>query len=399
MVDDVKADKAPDMTPEQAAKIEAEALARAKAFDAQVKELLARKALETAMAPPPAPAPADPAVAAAKQAKESADLRKAEAEADKAAVEARNAAGAAAVPKLPDAPTSGKITLSEGAGLAEATMLGVESVGSLAQAIAQRLNALPAGGRAARRFALVPMTAVPDLQRWVAFGVRRRIMRQRIDALAADEAAAALPTDAAVTAAAVSAGLAFLATALNWLKPDHEFKGLALDGSDPMLLAALAEQLLALKAEVHLPSLQGSVAAEPGQPALQALREPFDMLDSVAAWAAKTTPLHPRWTALQAELKAWCDSLVAADAAGVVPLQALVREAQTLGALGPGAYVVGVTLHKLVGSAHAKKGGLGGSELLVSGAAVASYVAWAAADGTVVSAGLLPHEGRRRSVR
>jgi hypothetical protein len=351
--------------------------------------------------PSPAPAPADPAVAALKLAKERADLRKAEADADKAVVEARNAAAAASVPKLPESPTSGKVTLGENAGLAEATMLGMKAVRSLAKAIALRLRAIPpAAAGLPPSFALVPMSALPDLQRWVAFVARAKTAQRRIESLLDDEGGAGL--DAVVTAAGVSASVALVTTALNWLKPDHEFKGLQVDSSDPMLIAALADELLLRGVKVHLPAVQASVPALPDAATLEQLAAPFHLLDTAALWAAKATPHVARWTALQTELKAWCDALVTADATtGATPVQALVREARTASTLGEGALIVGLTLHKVVGSAHTKKGlfaGLGGAELLVSGAAVASYVAWAADSGEVRSAGLLPHHGSRERI-
>jgi hypothetical protein len=384
----------PDMTAEAAAAIEAAAAARAKALEAQVKELAARKALAEATASPAPPSPPDNA----ERAKKLADQERSRWEAAKAAAEARSAAATAAVPKLPDAPSSGKITLGEGAGLAESTMLSMAAVRALAGTVAERLQGLPVAKGQARCYILAPLNAVPDLQRWATFTVRCTLLRERLDALAAEDTGA---TRADFTAATITAGLAMVGTALSWLKPDYDFKGLAIDSNDSMLIVALADKLLAQGAQVHLPTLQASRPQLADPPALSQLKLPFAMLDEVSGWVARATPLAARWTALQAEIKAWCDSLVAADVAGTVPLHQLVRDAQIVGMLGPDTFTVGLMLHKVVGSAFSKKGGvagLAGPELLVSGAATASYVAYAADSGQLLSAGLLSHHGGRRKI-
>lgn len=187
-------------------------------------------------------------IAAAKAAKELAELQKAQAEAEKARAEAANATTKAKFGDIPASGFTGAVELGANSGSTEALLLASVAVRGAAKEIAAAIaKSKPASMTKAL---LYTSNTVPDFQALASFRAQREGFKASFDAT--DEATKSAPKGGGLAASVTTVGLALDAAGklLNFFKTDFKFQNFEVAASDGMLLAAVAGELRALKPAV-----------------------------------------------------------------------------------------------------------------------------------------------------
>ncbi len=430
-------DRVPELpsnpTPEALKKFVEEATQRTAAVAALTAEINARKGL--AAAQDTSKSPLADQLAAVKAAKDLADAKKAQADAERAQAEAAGAAAKARFGDIPKSGYSGTAQLNAGAGQAEALLLGSVAVMNIAARMACSLKAdLPEG---VTKLLLCTPTTLPDFQALQAFNAQRAGFKLAFDR--AERAAPGARRSEMLAAAVPTVGLALdaLNSVLGYFKSDFTFQGIEVASTDGMLLAALAGALKARGIPTQVPALYQAAASatvgdivEPFRWAQQArervlqLEQALSELDRQIAEALRTPPESPAgadtgsvvlqrqareakdalalWKPLADRLEAWTAQLGTSDDKGSVPLSTIVRQAGLRAGLDTDTALAVVQLHKVAGSAYAKRNLLTTlfwfNPFFVMGGAVATMTAFHGKTGEVFSSVLQPWHGEYHSV-
>lgn len=379
------------------------------------------------------PAPLDPVVAAANQAKARSDAQTAAFEAESKRIAATAAAQQAAIASIPDSGFSGRVELKTDGGKGEATLLTARAALCAAAAIAEAVGS-HVNGESVRIYVGNDKPTLDHLQ---VFNLRRRLLEEgaKPNAEALDsQAVAALktagieasslapPTIAQVAPAeTIALGLMTLAKLGGLFQSDYELGGYTISADDNLLGAAVAGALSA--GEVYLasrsapaggadalarllgPLAETSARAQERMTVLSAKgRQAQDLVagaadhrkDAIRKAADACSEAGAAWQALVTAYDGFITSLSTPDDKGVYQVTKVAQEQELSAALEGGQFILFVQMAAAVGGYYVKRNlwtFLGGMPFFVMGGVVVTYTLIAGPGGAVKASGVIPHHG------
>ena len=428
-------------TPEEMKKKAEELAAEAAYYEALTKRDTAKKAAE-----PPAPnaAAAAAAAAEAKAAKEVA-ARKAEGEAvtaeataRKALTDADTAKAKAITDAIPSAGIPGNAEGADGAGKAEAMLLGAAALRSIAVQFAGRL--MNANRSSVAGWVLCTAAAPPRFDQLAAFDAQHQGLKDALARAGIDvDKAAADSVGAGVSS--VTMGLTIVDKLLGFFRSDHKLTGMDVASAEETLVVALAEQLLHLDQTVCIPAffqpppdpdseivkrlahpfewadrvqservmverqlaneesarVQAQAIVDDPNSAADAKREAANELKKIAIEVAREGERLTLLKGLLERLDAWVKTLTTPDAQARLPVAQVAQQGQLRKLLDQGGAVVMLQPHKLAGGLYVKRNFwsvlLWFTPFHVMGGAVASFTAFHGRTGALIASSYQARHG------